>query len=123
MKKYSDYHGIVVDLSLKKRSVLSQLEVLSIRSVVPGVLKLYKIVVQDEDFSSTIQLLQNNLRSSMFYTHLYREDELIVVFKSRVMYAAPNPASWAEIISYGRSLHIPAFWLDFKPCRLEDEQF
>ena len=123
MKDDCDYHGIVVSLSLKSPGSMKQLNVLGSRSVIPRILVLYKIGVRPEDLNSTISLLQKSIRGTWFYAHLYREEELIVVFKSRVMTASPDSASWAEIISYGRSLHIPAFWLDFKPCRFEDEQF
>lgn len=118
-----DYHGIVVNLSQKNLRIIKALNIIGRRSVIPGLLALYKVGIKAEDLESTIDLLQKNMRGSCFYAHLYRDNELIVVFKSRVMHATPEPASWSDIIDYGRSLHIPVFWLDFKPCRFEDEQF
>ncbi len=123
MQASHDYHGVVVNLSQRNQLIFNQLEILSSRAVIPHFLILHKIRVNPGQLEDTIRQLQANMRGQLFYAHLYRGNELIVVFKSKVLYASPDKASWSEIIAYGRSLHIPSFWLDFSPCRFEDEKF
>lgn len=119
----SDYHCIVINLSQKDQQIFRKLNLLSSKTVIPHFLILHKIRVSPDQLQTTVSQLQDNMRTKLFYAHLYRDKELIVVYKSRVLYASPDKATWSEIISYGRSLHIPSFWLDFKPCRFEDEDF
>jgi hypothetical protein len=59
-----------------------------------------------------------------FYCHFYRGEELVVVFKERIFKAnACDKSTWAEILEYGKSIHIPEAQLDFLPCKIEDETY
>jgi hypothetical protein len=58
-----------------------------------------------------------------FYCHFYRDDELIVVFKKKMFRVKTDPATWQEVITYGKSMGIPAKQLDFQPCRFDDETY
>lgn len=123
MDDVHEYHGIVINISQKDKRIFAEMDIVGKRSIIPGILILYKIMVNPDRLEATISKLQENLRGNLFYFHLYQGDELIAVFRHRILIASPDPASWSEIVSYGRSMHIPRFWLDFKPCRFEDEQF
>jgi len=125
----SAYHGIVINLSQKDPSILNSLEVIGNRAVVPGLLTLNKICVQPDDVEHVIQLLQGNMRDRFrpfakgFYFHLYRNDELIIVFKDRIFRVTTDPATWTEAIKFGLGQGIPRKQLDFQPCRIADERY
>ncbi|PKM76556.1 MAG: hypothetical protein CVU90_12090 [Firmicutes bacterium HGW-Firmicutes-15] len=123
MQPENDYHGIIVNVSQSDKRIFPRLEILSSRTIIPGILILYKINIRPANLEETINHLQQNMRGKLFYAHLYRNDELIVIFKYRIFKASPDKTTWQEVLAYGRSLHIPSFWLDFSPCRFEDEQF
>jgi hypothetical protein len=63
------------------------------------------------------------MAGSLFNAHLYRNEELIAIFKHKIFRVTPDKSSWQELINYGRFVHIPSFLLDFTPCRFEDETF
>lgn len=123
MSKNRDYHGIIVNISQRDKSIFAQLKILGRKTIIPAILLLYKINVAPEKLESTLQNLQDNMAGSLFYAHLYRNEELIVIFKHKIFRVTPDNSSWQEPISYGRSVHIPGFLLDFTPCRFEDETF
>jgi hypothetical protein len=61
------------------------------------------------------------LADGRFYNHLYDDEVLIVIFKTRVFRATAHCSSWAAIQQYGISLDIPVAQLDFWPNRFQDE--
>ena len=128
-RKMSAYHGIVINISQKDPSILNSLEVIGRKAVLPGFLVLDKICVQPNAIEHVIQLLQRNMRDSFwpfakgFYFHLYRNDELIIVFKDRIFRVTTDPATWAEAIEFGLKQGIPKKQLDFDPCRIADERY
>jgi len=123
----ADYHGIIINLSLRDKNIFKTLNIIGRKNVFFNWLVLYKVSVQPESMDSTIQKLQSDLVERFwfyfphFYCHFYRADELIIVFKERIFRVNPDPSTWQEVIAYGRSLGIPAKQLDFFPCRVEDE--
>ena len=124
-----DYHGIIINLSLKDKSIFKTVDIIGRKNVFLNLLILYKVNVRAETIDSTIQKLQADLVENFwfyfphFYCHFYREDELIVVFKERIFRVTTDPASWQEVIAYGESVGIPAKQLDFNPCRFADETY
>ena len=102
--KMDAYHGIVINLSQKDPSIWNSLDVIGEKAVIPGILALNKICVQPDDAGRAIQSLQENMRDSCwpfakgFYFHLYRNDELIIVFKSRIFRVTTDAATWTEAI-------------------------
>jgi hypothetical protein len=124
-----DYHGIIINVSLKDKSLFKTMEIIGRKSVLLDWLVLYKVSVRPENLDATILNLQANLVERFwfyaphFYCHFYREDELIIVFHAQVFRVKTDPATWQEVIAYGRSLGIPAKQLDFQPCRIEDELY
>lgn len=129
MESAGEYHGIVIDLSQRKRSVFSNLEVIGRRRFFFNTMSLLKLRVSADALEPTIAKLQANLRSGLgpfvkaFYFHFYREDELIVVFKDRIFRTKPDRALWEDMLDYGKSLGIPERQLAFVPCRFADEEY
>ena len=124
-----NYHGIIINISLKDKSLFKTLEIIGQKRLFLNWLILYKVSVRPESIDSTIQNLQSNLVERFwfyfphFYCHFYRDDELIVVFKKKVFRVRTDPATWQEVISYGKLMGIPAKQLDFQPCRFGDETY
>ena len=99
MQDTSDYHGVIVNISQRDKRIYNQLEVLSRRAVIPGILCLYKIKVSPLDLDEPIRKLQENMRNRLFYAHLYRTEELVVVYKQRVFRTTPDKSTWQELIA------------------------
>ena len=124
-----DYHGIIINLSLKHQSTIHSLDVIGQKNVFLNWLVLLKVCVHPQELETIIKTLQVNMVERFgfyvphFYCHFYREDELIIVFKDRVFLVKTDPSTWHEVLSYGRSLGIPVNQLDFAPYRLEDETY
>jgi hypothetical protein len=55
------YHGIVVSLSQKDKSKVRSLDIIGIKKVLLGLLKLYKLQVQEDKLEDTINVLQGNM--------------------------------------------------------------
>ena len=125
----TNYHGIIINISLKDKSLFKTLEVLGQKKVLLNWLVLYKVSVRPESIDTIIQNLQSILVEQFwfyfphFYCHFYRDDELIVVFKKKMFRVKTDPATWQEVITYGKSMGIPAKQLDFQPCRFDDETY
>jgi len=124
-----NYHGIIINVSLKDKSLLKSLEIIGQKKALLNWLVLYKVSIRPDSLDSTILNLQSNLVERFwfyvphFYCHFYRDDELIVVFKKKVFRVKTDPATWQNVIAFGISLGIPAKQLDFHPCRFEDETY
>lgn len=124
-----EFHGVILNLSQKDRSIFRQMDVIGRRTVLPGILVLYKIQVAPERVDALIDRVQANMAERVlfvrkeFYAHFYRGGDLIVVFRQRVFHVTTDPATWSEPTAYGRSIGIAARQLDFFPCRFEDEAY
>jgi hypothetical protein len=124
-----DYHGIIVNLSQKDRSIFRELRMIGRKKVLLGLLVLYKIQVTPQDFDALTQRIQANMADKVlflrkeFYCHFYRGDELIIIFRQKRFRATTAPESWSQAITYGKSVGIAANQLDFFPCRCEDELY
>jgi hypothetical protein len=116
------YHGIIVNISQKDKSIFDELKILSSKKSSKGWI-LYKIEVDQEKIEKVIKKLQQNMEPEPFYCHFYRDDELIVVFKEKVFRIMPDKSTWKEAIEYGKFLGIPEKQLDFFPCKIEEETY
>jgi hypothetical protein len=125
----NEYHGIVINLSQKQSSIIDGLDIIGKKPIILNILVLYKVRVAPENIDVVIGLLQTNMRDRFwrfihgFYFHFYRDNELIVVFKNKIFRVTPDPATWSEVVTYGRCLGIPEKQLDFFPCRFSDEPY
>lgn len=116
-----DYHGILVEESLKGKSFLDKLKIIGKKK--GRTFNLIKISVKENKITQLISDLQKNLKGVNYYAHFYRDNELIVVFPKKIFKITPQKSSWRETIFYGKSLGIPEEQLDFIPCRIEDETY
>lgn len=78
MSKNRNYHGIIVNISQRDKSIFTQLKILGRKTIIPAILLLYKINVAPEKLESTLQNLQDNMAGSLFCAHLYRNEELFL---------------------------------------------
>ncbi len=120
--KQLKWHGIVLDLEFNDPKFINQFKIFAKRKSKTNPWTLFGIEIDDNKLEESIKGIQNNLKSSQpFYAHLYNDEEIIVVFKEKVIKAQPNKSSWDSIIKYGRTLTIPEEQLDFWPNRFQDE--
>jgi hypothetical protein len=117
-----EYHGIIVDKSLKNKELIKKLNIIGSRKSSNGWI-LLKISFPERDLNKMIKIIQENLVSKDWYAHFYRNDELIVIFKDKVFNVTPDKSTWKPVIEHGLSLGIPIEQLDIKPCRFEDETY
>jgi hypothetical protein len=124
-----DYHGIILNVSQRDKTIFSKLNVIGKKNVVWKLVVLYKVQVPPGGLNALIEKLQSNMAESFvhfireFYCHFYRGNELIVVFRKKVFKVDTDRSTWKEAIDYGKSLGIPAKQLDFAPHRIQDEEF
>jgi hypothetical protein len=124
-----EYHGIIINRSQADHSIFNKLEIIGKRKSLFGLLTLYKTRVQPEKIDATIKLLQSNMASRLFlkkqefYSHFYRNNELIVVFRDAIFKISPDKSTWKDAIAHGRSLKIADKQLDFTPNTFENETY
>ncbi len=117
-----EYHGILVDVSQKDKSVFNGLNVLGKKASEDGEWVLYRVGVGLEKIDEILKRLQKNMVDG-FYFHFYKDNDLIVVFKERIFRVKTDKSTWGEVFEYGKSLKIPEEQLDFFPCNVEDETY
>ena len=124
IERMAEFHGIIVDKSLKSQKVLEQLNVLS-KSTAPDedAWTLYKISVPEEKVQETVQLIQKSLSGGAWYAHLYDGTKVIAIFRNRVFEMVNNPVFFRPAVKYGVSIGIPEEQLNFKPNKFEEEAF
>jgi hypothetical protein len=123
------YHGIIVSISQRDKSIFRKLTVIGRKRVLFGLITLYKIQVDSNKLNDVIREVQKNMAGRIlfmrqeFYAHFYRGDELIILFRENIFNVSPDPAGWWDAIAFGRQLGIREAQLDFTPCRFEDEVY
>jgi hypothetical protein len=123
------YHGIIINISQKDRSVFRQLKVIGKKKIFFGLITLYKIEVDESNFNETMLSVQKNMTNGFlfikqeFYIHFYRSNELVIVFRDKIFRVTTDKNSWGEALEYGLKLNIKHGQLDFIPNRFKDEPF
>lgn len=124
-----EYHGIVLSISQKDRSIFKGLQVIGAKRALLGLVTFYKIRIDLRELDEVVSKIQANMSSNFgpvsqqFYAHFYRDNELIIAFRDKSFKVTTDRTTWAEAIAYGRSLNIVEKQLDFTPCRFEDETY
>lgn len=114
------YHGIIIDQEFIDRIFPESLKQFAKKQ--DGSWGIYGIEVEDSQLEKVINEIQKNMKGDeAWYTHLYNDKQLIVVFKEKVFRVEPHISSWKPIIEYGKKLNIPKEQLDFWPNRFQDE--
>lgn len=123
------YHGIVINVSQKDKSIFNGLRIIGSKKLFLGIIKFYKIEVDSRQKDEVIASLQKNMSNNLgpfkqeFYAHFYRGTELIIVYRDKTFCVTTEEATWKEAIEHGRSLGIAEKQLDFKPCKFEEETY
>ena len=113
------YHGILIDVSQKDKSIFNKLKILGQKEDHGWVF--YRVEIDLNKINDIIKQLQENMVEKEFYFHFYKIDELIVVFKKKIFNVKTNKSTCDKVVEYGQSIGIPKEQLDFYPCKVEDE--
>ena len=119
-----DYHGIIIEQSLRDRSILDNIRILGKKSGKKWTM--LRGLVRDDRLENFLKLVQANLLTENkvpYYAHFYNQQDLIAIFPDRVFYLKPDKKTWGPAVRYGKTLGISERELDFKPCRFEDETY
>ena len=124
-----EYHGIVLNISQKDKSIFNRLQVIGKKKALMGLITFYKIKIDSHQIDDVIRNIQSNMARNFgpikqeFYAHFYRNNELIIAYKDKLFNVTTDRTTWAKAISHGRSLNIMEKQLDFTPCKFEDETY
>lgn len=114
------YHGIIIDQEFKNKGFPESFNCFAKKT--DGSWVIYGVSIENDDLEKEIDRIQNNLKDDEpWYSHIYNDKRLIVIFKNKIFYVLPNKLSWKPIIKYGKELKIPERQLDFWPNRFQDE--
>lgn len=111
------FHGILVDMAFID---IRYPEIFSIfAQEKSGDWTLYGIEVPRKHLENAVANIQTYMRTDKhFYAHLYGDEVVVVIFKTRVFRVTPHISSWGDIHQYGRML---VEQLDFWLNRFQDE--
>jgi hypothetical protein len=99
-----DYLGVVVRESLQDPSLTPP--VIASKRGVQWTLLLVRIPA--EELHREVEVVRSNLdRTDCWYSHFFRDDELVVVFEDEVFWASPEPATWGPARQHGRARGLP----------------
>lgn len=108
------WHGIIVDASLKDPARVALFTAFAKK--VDDDWTIVGIEVEDSKLDESLMMIQHEMRDDVpFYSHLYNESELIVLFKNKLFRATIHSGSWGPITEYGEKLGISREQLDFVP--------
>ncbi len=114
------FHGILVDMAFIDRRYPETFSIFAQEK--SGDWTLYGIEVPRNDLENAVVNIQTHMRTDEhFYAHLYDDEVVVVIFKTRVFRVTPHISSWGDIQQYGMTLEIPVEQLDFWPNRFQDE--
>lgn len=116
------WHGIVLDAEFENPDFPLGFKIFAKRKSKTNPWTLFGIEINDDNLGDSIKSIQDNLKASQpYYAHLYNDEEVIVIFKEKVIKVKPNKSTWKPIVEYGKKLNIPGEQLDFWPNRFQDE--
>jgi len=117
------YHGIIIKEGLKDQLVLSKMKIIGQKKGRKWTL--LRVGVDENKANEVFGLVQKSLvtEPESYYSHFYRNKELVVVFPKRIFRLTPERETWQPAIEYGKSIGVPEKELDFKPCRFQEETF
>ena len=104
----NEYTGLIIEESLNDKHILNELVI--IITQVAGDWHITRVKISKDKIES----LPANLVSDKYYMHFWKDDDVIVVFKDKIMTLKHSDReSWKPIIEYGKSIGIPEEQLDF----------
>jgi len=119
----NEYHGIMIKEGLKDQLVLNKMKILGTKKGKKWTL--LRVSVDENKMDEVLGSIQKNLvtEPESYYSHFYRNKELVVVFPKKIFRLTPERETWQPAINYGKSIGIPEKELDFKPCRFGEETY
>lgn len=137
----SYYHAEVVNLSLKDVGIINNYKTIDIKKRVLGFVKIYTLLIPGEKIKEAVNYFQSNMGTRLkkeWYITFHNENEVIVVFRSKIFKLSPKGISpvhrklidissakqkneWNEMINYAKSLGIPDSQCDFLPEKFSVE--
>jgi hypothetical protein len=107
-----DYLGVVVRESLQVPSLTPTV----IASKRGDQWTLLLVRIPAEELHREVEVVRSNLhRMDCWYSHFFRDDELVVVFDDEVFWVSSDPATWGCALQHGRDRGVPDDQLDFYP--------
>ena len=120
-EKQNIFHGILVNRAFKEKDYPEKYKVFSRKE--SGDWILYGVEIQEEEIENAVDDIRRNMRTDdNYYSHVYNDETVIVIFNGRVFRITPHASGWDEVISYGKELGIGESQLDFWPNRFQDEK-
>jgi hypothetical protein len=107
-----DYLGVVVRESLQDPSLTPPV----IASKRGDRWTLLLVRIPAEELQREVEVVRSNLdRTECWYSHFFRDDELVVVFDDEVFWVSSDPDTWGSALRHGRERGVPDDQLDFLP--------
>jgi hypothetical protein len=111
-----DYLGVVVRESLRDPSLTPPV----IASKRGAQWTLLLVRIQPQELHRELEAVRSNLdRTDRWYSHFFRDDELVVVFRDEVFWVSTDPATWGRVFQHGRDRGAPDDQLDLSPRTAE----
>lgn len=114
------YRGVIIDKSFIDPEFPKKFKPFAKKE--SGDWKIYGIEVEEKEIDQVIIDIRENMKEGSWYSHFYRGDDLIVVFKEKGFVSTINPETWVEIREYAEKLGIPREQMEIKPVRPEEEK-
>lgn len=117
------WHGILIDQAFTDRAFPESFNSFAKEGTSSLGWLLYGVIIAHEELAPSIKNIQDAMRSDkVFYSHLYNDQELIVIFKERIFRVGSHESTWEPILEFGRQSGISEEQLDFWPNRFQDER-
>ena len=121
----SSFHGIIILEGFRDKDILESFKLIGKKE--SNEWTLLKVSIEPSLFQHFLIVVQSNLlvdeNGIPFYAHFYRNNSLIIVFPKKIFQVTCDKESWKEVIAYGISLGISEFELDFKPNKINEEEY
>jgi len=112
----NQYYGIVIRQSLKDEDGLKSFNIIANRRI--GSWDFLYVSLEGDELIKGISCLQSSMidkNVDCWYNHLFKDEELIVIYQDKHFHVTIDPESWKEVIEYGLNNAIPKEQLDFNP--------
>lgn len=104
------YKGVIVEESLKDKSILTDLNILEVEVSEDDEWHMYTVLVPQEFF----EILSKSIDDGTWYAHFWKDRDVVAVFKNKIIpFNFDDKSTWGEVLQHGRSIGIPEEQLDF----------
>ncbi|RUT46563.1 hypothetical protein EJP82_11995 [Paenibacillus anaericanus] len=113
--------GIVIKQSLNDENGLKPFQIRANRRI--GSWDVLYVSVESKELDESINCLQASMvdkYEDCWYNHLFKDEELIVIYQDKYFKVSIDHKSWDEVIQYGLNNGIPMEQLDFNPRTMKE---